>query len=95
LFSCITWLLFFFSIYNLLKTYLHAELYRPIIQTIGLLLVLITFITLFALHDSGFTFITTQLFWVISSPYLICLFISIQFYNLPQLYFNQTENSTT
>jgi len=95
LFSCFTWILFFVCVYNLLKIYLPEKLYKPIIQLAGLLLALLTFVVLVAVHDSEITMIATQLFWLIAAPYLLCLFLSIQLYKLPELYMNHQQNSTT
>lgn len=95
IFSCFTWMLFFIVIYNILKIYLRSTLYKLLIQATGLLLVFFTFIVLVALHDSEITMLSSQLFWIISSPYLICLLISIHFYKLPQPYIEHQENPTT
>ncbi len=94
LFSCFTWMVFFVFVYNLQKIYLPQKLYKPMIQFTGLFLAFLTFVVLFTLHDSGFSIIDTEFFWVIVTPYLLCLFLGIQLYKLPQLYIHHHETET-
>lgn len=93
-FSFITWALFLTGVYNILKLNLAINEHKILIQGLGLFLLGLTASAFAAAFDS-FSALLEPLFWLVATPYIVCLAASIHFYNVPQLYLYHQENSTT
>lgn len=93
-FSFTTWVLFLIGVYNILKLNVPTNEYKILIQGLGLFLLGLTAAALVAAIDS-FSALLDPSLWLFALPYIVCLAASIHFYNLPQLYIDHQENSTT
>ena len=91
--SFLTWIMFSIAVYNVLKLALPIGQHKLIIQMSALALALITLVV-FAISFAQIYIFFDPIFWAIAAPYLICLAVSIHFYQLPNLIYNQ-QNSTT
>ncbi len=77
-FSSITWMLFFLCAYQLLKIDLPQRYYKAVVQTTGLLLVLLTFYCL-----DGFIHLLGYPFWTFTICYLLTILACMQLYKTP------------
>ena len=89
LFSCVTALLFFVSVCNLLKIYPNQHFHKFLTQTTGLILVFFSFLIFYAWNHSSIDFMSAKLFWTVAGAYLACTALCIHFYQLPQFYTDQ------
>lgn len=92
--SFLTWVLLLIAVYNVLKLQVPVSRHKLLIQIFGLALTLSTFV-LFAICFGSIYILGDVFFWIIVAPYMACFSVSIHFYQLPQLYTNHQENSTT
>jgi len=93
IFSFATWIIFCLGVYLILKQNTTAKGQKVAILLLSIILALAT--TGFVLTGFESSAFKDGSFLVFAAPYIVCLAAGIHFYNLPNLYIDHQENSTT